>query len=410
MKIIHLNHSDSKGGAARAAFRIHKSLSLVDVESFMGVNVAFTGDLSVSGPISKFDRFVSLARPHLLSPLKKLQQTNNSSLHSFGVLPSSWPKYLNKLDVDLVHLHWVQAEMLSIKDIAKIKKPIVWTLHDMWPICGAEHYSTDYRWKVGYSKHNRPSRDKGLDINRWVWNLKRKHWKHPFNIVCPSHWLAQCVRTSAIMKNWPVSVIPNPINSTFWRPMDQKIARQIFDLPLDTPILLFGAIRGHDPRKGIDLLLSAISLLRETSDHEEFNLVVFGQPPVEPPQDLGFSIYYTGQVADDITLRILYNTADAMIVPSRLDNLPNTALEAQACGTPVISFDIGGMPDIIDHGVNGYLARPFNTSDLAFGIRKVLSERHNQSYRYNSLKSVKDKYSYSSVALKYLEVYSSACS
>ena len=274
-----------------------------------------------------------------------------------------------------MHLHWVQGEMLSIADIGRIRKPIVWTLHDMWAFCGAEHYTNDFRWRDGYRPGNRPAYESGLDLNRYTWLRKRKHWRRPLQIVCPSQWLADCARVSALMGKWPVAVVPNPIDLDRWQPIDQRLARQLLGLPQDCPLLLFGAMGGgNDPRKGIDLLLAALAQLRTEPNLQNLQLVVFGQRTPQSPPQLGFQVHYTGHLHDDLSLRALYSAADAFVIPSRQDNLPNTGLEAHACGTPVVAFNTGGLPDIVAHRLTGALAEPFEPASLAGAIRWVLED------------------------------------
>ena len=108
-----------------------------------------------------------------------------------AILPSSWIKKINESTADIVNLHWTQHEMLSISDISKINKPVVWTLHDMWGFCGAEHISWDDRWEKGYNKNNRPTHESGFDLNKWTWKRKIKYWKKPIQIITPSNWLTR---------------------------------------------------------------------------------------------------------------------------------------------------------------------------------------------------------------------------
>ena len=170
----------------------------------------------------------------------------------------------------------MQRETISISDIAKIKKPIVWTLHDMWAFLGAEHY-THNRWRDGYFTNNRPDYESGFDLNRWTWNRKKKYWKKPIQIITPSKWLANCVEDSALMKNWPISVIPYPIDTDKWKPIKKEIARKILNLPQNTSLISFGAVGGgKDSRKGYDLLKSLQYLKNNYSD-KNFELIVFGQ-------------------------------------------------------------------------------------------------------------------------------------
>jgi glycosyltransferase involved in cell wall biosynthesis len=376
LKVAQLNYSDNNGGAARAAYRIHHALRNVGIDSQMLVSVAASGDWTVQGPISPWAKGIGRIRPQLVIPLRKLLRTGNPIIHSPALVPSRWPERLNASGAVVVHLHWVQGEMLSIADIGRIRKPVVWTLHDMWAFCGAEHYSTDHRWRDGYRSDNRPAHEGGFDLNRNTWHRKHKHWRQPMQIVCPSQWLADSVRASALMGAWPVAVVPNPIDTDRWQPMDQRLARQLLGLPQDCPLLLWGAMGGgNDPRKGIDLLLAALTQLRSELTLHDLQLVVFGQHSPQSPPQLGFPVHYTGHFYDDLSLRALYSAADAMVIPSRQDNFPNTGLEAHACGTPVVAFNIGGMPDIVADRVTGALAEPFEPESLSGAIRWILDDR-----------------------------------
>jgi glycosyltransferase involved in cell wall biosynthesis len=375
MKVAIVNYLDINGGAARAAYRIHHTLRKSGIDSQMLVNVAASGDWTVQGPTRKWAKAIGRIRPQLATPLRQLLRTGNPIIYSPAVVPSRWPERMNASDADVVHLHWVQCEMLSIADIGRIRKPVVWTLHDMWAFCGAEHYTTDHRWRDGYRRDNRPTHESGFDLNRFTWQRKRKHWRRPLQIVCPSQWLADCVRTSALMHDWPVAVVPNPIDTDLWQPIDQRLARQLLDLPQDCTLLLFGAMGGgNDSRKGIDLLLAALPQLQSEPILQNLQLLVFGQLAPQSPPKLGFPVHYTGHLHDDLSLRALYSAADAFVLPSRQDNLPNTGIEAHACGTPVVAFNTGGLPDIVADRVTGALADPFEPASLAAAIHWVLQD------------------------------------
>jgi glycosyltransferase involved in cell wall biosynthesis len=404
MKIFQINNSDINGGAARAAYRIHQALRRSGDDLTMRVNMTTSTDWTVQGPQTNLEKLSVRLRPLGGAFVKIFFHTNNPVIHSPAVLPSSWPSRLNKSDADVLNLHWVAEEMMSIGDIGRLRKPVVWTLHDMWAFCGAEHYTEDTRWLEGYRADNRPFHESGFDLNRWVWARKRKQWKHPIQIVTPSRWLANCVQESALMQDWPVNVVPNPINTDRWQPVDKSQARSLWGLPSDVPLLLFGAMDGgRDPRKGFDLLLNALKHIR--GKVPEMQLVVFGELTPCEPLNLGFPVYYTGHLHDDLSLRVLYSAADLLVIPSRLDNLPNTGVEALSCGSPVVAFDTGGLSDIVIHKVTGYLAEPFDVTDLAKGIKWILDNQNKKNLSENARKHAIEKFSYPIVAQQYQQIY-----
>jgi glycosyltransferase involved in cell wall biosynthesis len=231
---------------------------------------------------------------------------------------------------------------------------------------------------------------------------KLKHWHNvPMTIITPSQWLADCVRQSPILQNKSIEVIPNPINTNQFYPLNQAFARQALNLPADKKLLLFGAGDIHDPNKGLVQLISAINLLPDTTNIE---LVLFGDGTLKPTQ-VKIPVHNMGRIADMRLLNLLYNAVDAVIVPSRQENLNNTVMEALSCGIPCIAFNIGGMPDMIDHQQNGYLAAPYEVHDLAKGIQWVLSETDTSSLAHHAREKVLNHFGMDVVARQYITVY-----
>jgi glycosyltransferase involved in cell wall biosynthesis len=371
-----LSNSDSIGGASRAAYRLYRALRTCAPDTRMTVAHKRTDDWGVQGPAKALEKANRYLRPKLVSLLTALQQTDNTSPHSLNLLPSNMAARINRSSVDLVNMHWVGGETLSIEDMGNIRKPQVWTFHDMWALCGAEHFSDDgpdARWRKGYFAHNRPPGARGPDLDRFTWNRKRRAWKQPVQVVTPSRWLADCVRQSVLMKDWPVAVIPNVLQTDVFKPLDREHSRLALNLPLDQRIVLFGALGGtRDPRKGYSLLLEALNVLADGG--AKLLCVVLGQSEPRQPLPVPFPVKWMGHVSDDTTLALLYSAADVVVTPSKLENLPQSATEAQACACPVVAFDCSGLPEVVEHQVTGYLARPYDPADLAHGIAWVIED------------------------------------
>ena len=405
MKITHLSNSDIIGGAGIASYRIHKALLKKGHNSQLLVNNYYSGDYTVSYPNNSLDKLSALIKPKIVNPLKKLLVTKSKELHSLSILPSNLPKKLNNSDADIVHLHWVQNEMISIKDIGNIKKPIVMNTHDMWPFCGAEHLNFDGRWEKEYTRENRPKDESGIDLNKYIWQQKKRYWKKPFYIVSPSKWMADCVNKSALMRGWPCTVIPNCIDTKKWRPLNKSFSRKLLNLPDNKPILIFGTFNANNKfHKGFDLLKKSLDFLK--TRNTEYNLVIFGQnkPPVSI--DYGFPTYYLGRLTDSYSLKALYSASDILLVPSRVESFCNTACEAQSCGIPVVSFEVGGLIDIIEHKKTGYLASPFDIKDFAEGIiwisdKLIIDKKLNKYARKRAI----DNWDYPVVAKEYETLY-----
>lgn len=406
MRVFALNLSDSIGGAAKAAYRIHKAVAMLGVDSTLVVNRKSLVDASVVGLKSSLEVLIDKFRSGLGVLVSRTMRTPNADYHSAAIFPTSWSKRLALPQVDVIHLHWINGEMMSVADLGAIEKPLVWTLHDMWAFSGAEHYSRTSRWKDGYTQANRPRDESGFDLNHWTWNRKRRSWKKPIQIVTPSHWLADCVKNSALMRGWPVEVIPNPIDVDQWTPIDKKIAREKFGLPLRVPLILFGAIGGAaDPRKGFDYLKAALQLLSKV--RSDLELVVFGQESPDQVIDLGFPIHYLGHLSNEVDMQMAYSAADVLVAPSIQEVFGQTASEAHACACPAVAFEGTGLVDVIEHQKTGYLARLGDVEDLAAGISWVL-ESTSKSTQLNTAARARavEKFSYPVIARQYQNIYS----
>ncbi len=420
MKVWQLSSDDFSGGAQRAAYRLHSALLHSQTDSVMRVLTHQTNnDRVIAGraPRNVKQKIEARLQRLWLEHRTRRFKTENRIMHSFGEVSAGLVDELNQCDADVLNLHWV-TQLLSIRDIGRLTKPLVWTFHDMWAFCGGEHVVSDEkdsRFRTGYLPENRPHGESGSDLNRRAWIAKRQAWnQQKFNIVTPSNWMEQCVRESVLFSNTSVTVIPNPLEMDhLWRPLPRAYARASLGLDPGKKFILSGSAGGMPELKGEDLLRDALAYIAaHTSDQKNsIELLIFGQyRPVNVAQ-WPCPVHWLGPIHDDHVLATLYSAADVMMVPSRQDNLPNTAVEAQACGTPVVAFSIGGLPDIVSHRQTGWLAPAFNTDDLAQGILWVLAEPERwRTLAANARAAALQKYSNEVVAAQYREVYAKAIS
>jgi glycosyltransferase involved in cell wall biosynthesis len=381
MKVLLVSASDIEGGAARATYRLHQSLQSFGISSQITVQTKHIEDKNIIGLPSGygFEKVITGSRLILDAlPLKLYPNKERSNHFSVQWLPNNLSSQVYEIQPDIVNLHWVCCSHVQIEALAKINKPIVWTMHDMWPFTGGCHYSSNCeRYKESCGTCPQISSSRNWDLSRWIWQRKSKAWKNlNLTIVSPSSWLAKCASSSSLFKNLRIEVIPNSLDTDIYRPIVKNTARELLKLPQDKQLVLFGSVCAtSNKRKGFHLLQPALQKLSKAGWKDKIELVIFGSSEPEQPLDLGFSVHYLGTLNDDLSTVLAYSSADLYVLPSVQDNLPNTVIEALACGNPCVAFNIGGMSDMIEHQQNGFLAKPFEIDDLAKGIAWILDDR-----------------------------------
>ncbi|WP_145574019.1 glycosyltransferase [Yersinia alsatica] len=409
MRILHICYSDLDGGAARAAYRLHRAQRKIGLDSNMLVVHKMSDDPHVF-TVSKLIKLRIKIMNFVSVQLLKLQKDSSTARRSLNIFPSGLHSYINTISPDVINLHWIGGEMLSIKEISRIQQPIVWTLHDMWAFSGCKHYDDTFaeRYKNAYSKLNRVKGIIGIDIDRIIYKHKYNHLRNKSILfVSPSRWLGGCVSSSSLFKEHPVTVISNCIDHELYRPIDKKIAREIMRLPMNKKLLLFGAMSStSDPRKGYALLKNALLKLKQSNEINDVELIIFGSSGEKSDEDVGIPTHYMGRIYDDITLCLLYSAVDIFIAPSLQDNLPNTIVESLACGTPCIAFDLGGMPDLISTSEYGHLVNPIDVDSLYNAIQEQLSVKRNSNILSTLSASIRSEYV---IASEYNNVYKMLC-
>jgi glycosyltransferase involved in cell wall biosynthesis len=410
IKPLILNTYDRAGGASIAAYRLHRGLQQVGVDSQMMVGYKFTTDDTVIKASQNLgDQALDFFRPALDSlPLTPYPRRQHNTL-SFQWLADGLERKIASLAPDIINLHWIGSGFVQIETIAKFRQPVCWTLHDMWAFTGGCHYSDGcnrFTQSCGACPILRS--DRTTDITQQVWQRKMTAWQQAkLQIITPSRWLADIARSSSLLENSAITMIPNGVDTEVYRSMQPLMARAQFKLPADKLLILFGSLNAtSDTRKGFDLLIAALALLDETMK-ERVELVIFGADLGRNSPDFGLVTHYLGELKTDESLALAYGAADVFVLPSREDNLPNTLLEALACGTPCVSFGIGGIPEAIDHQVNGYVAEAFVPQDLATGINWVLGHSEKLNLRHNARNKAEQEYSLVIQASRYRSLYES---
>ena len=433
MKVLFVNSNEGYGGAARAAVRIMHGVKQhgVDVQLF------------VKYKWSNSDETVSIAQ---FSPRNLLYKILN---WFWGKLKNQWQHYkwkpypnknastylsdlrsvyihgaFQKLDYDILHLHWINNRFLDIKELGKVHKPIVWTLHDSWAFCGLCHYTLNCdKYQTHCGACPLLQSDIERDLSYEVFEKKVKAYKGlNLHIVTPSRWLGECVKNSALLRQFPVHVIPNCLDTeNVFHPLSKEeivsiaereenaVVRRVFseatqEKRLAKPLILYGAMQAAtDRRKGFASLLSALQIL----DKQSFvsNLIVFGAEAQELPMHFEhIDVTFVGYIGDNKSLSALYSIADVMVVPSYSEVFGQTASEAMSCGTPVVAFRCTGIQDVVEEGC-GYLAEPYSSEDIARGIRYCIENNIDNILGKNARESAVKRFAIEVVAQQYIDLY-----
>jgi glycosyltransferase involved in cell wall biosynthesis len=400
MKIVIVNFSETKGGAAKAAKRLHLALLENNIDSTYLTQFKETTDKTVIGNTSKLSVIKAKFAVKLEEiPLKKYSIKKNASFSASLTGTKKIIDQINKLNPDIVHLHWINAGMFSIHQIKLINAKIVWSLHDMWAYTGGCHYSGDCdKFKTTCGSCYILESKNFNDLSNKVFFLKQNVYsKKNITFIGLSKWMANLAKESSLLKNQSVVNIPNPIDVNLFYPISKIEARKQLKLPLNKKLILFGAMNAtSDPRKGYKHLNKALNEL----NIDNVELAIFGTNKVNKP--LKFKTHTLGYIYNDEHLNLIYNAADVMIVPSVQENLSNAIVESLSSGTPVVAFNIGGNSDMIEHKLNGYLAKAFDSIDLANGIKYVLQ---NKNLSINAREKVMRTFEKNIVAKQYIKLY-----
>ena len=409
MRVLIVNTSERTGGAAVAANRLMRALNNNGVKAKMLVRDKESDNLTVVGlPKSPllywhflWERLVIFSRLHF------------SRKHLFEIDIANAGSDITQLrefqEADVIHLHWINQGMLSLNGIRKILrsgKPIVWTMHDIWPATGICHLTLGCHYfgnRCANCKYL-PNGGSSNDLASRIWQKKQQMQadENIYYVAC-SRWLESEAKSSALLKGQKITSIPNPIDTHIYKKCNKEEARQRLGLPLDKKLILFASQRVTNENKGMSYLIEALTKCQTSCE-----IVILGGHAEEVVEKLPMKAYPLGYVNDEQRIVDVYNAADVFVLPSLSENLPNTIMEAMACGVPCVAFKVGGIPEEIDHLKNGYVAAYRDANDLAKGIMWVLQEADYESLSQQAVHKVMQCYSQQSVALKYLDVYQQA--
>lgn len=409
MRVLIVNTSERTGGAAVAANRLMKALNNNGVKAKMLVRDKESDTLTIVGlPKSPmlhwhflWERFVIFCRLHF------------SRKHLFEIDLANTGSDITKLrefqEADVIHLHWINQGMLSLNGIRKILrsgKPVVWTMHDIWPATGICHLTLGCHYFVSRCANCKylPGGGSSNDLASRVWQKKQQMQadENIYYVAC-SRWLESEAKSSALLKGQKITSIPNPIDTHIYKKGNKEEARQRLGLPLDKKLILFASQRVTNENKGMSYLIEACRQLGDLCE-----VVILGGHAEEVVAQLPMKAHPLGYVNDEQRIVDVYNAADVFVLPSLSENLPNTIMEAMACGVPCVAFKVGGIPEEIDHLKNGYVAAYRDANDLAKGIEWVLQKADYEALSQQTVHKVMQCYSQQSVAVKYLDVYQQA--
>jgi len=411
MKVLHINYSDSVGGAAKACLRINEALRVENIESSVltveaKLNNQYVTSLSQKFLLKIWANFLFILEALII----KLNVKKNTVPFSTGIIGIDISKHKKVKEADVIHLHWINHGFLSLKNIKKLtslNKPVFWTFHDAWLSTGGCHV------KAGCTNYLNGCGNCPVLKNQKTNDLSKKLFKNKseiigesdFSVITPSKWLSNEVKQSSILKNKTVSVVNNPIDTNLYLNADKSKAKQTLNINTEKKVILFGFIKFKTvSHKGIDYLMEAFELLKQTAASKDILIMGLGLSEGDIKK-LPFESIFTGYVKDENKLSVIYNAADVFVAPYLEDNFPNTVLESLSCGTPVVGFNTGGIPEMVDHKKNGYIANYKSAEDLANGITFVLNNPYYKILSDNARKKVEDNFSYKIIAQKYIALY-----
>lgn len=410
MKVVHVSTYHTFGGAAIAALRLHHALLSAGIESTVLVQEKERNEEGVEAYANDFvAKKLALTRFAAERLYFSFQEKEKSIRFHFSPLWTGADISTHQLiqEADIIHLHWINFGFLSLNSLEKLfalGKPVVWTMHDMSTFTGGCHYSRDCDKYLTHCHHcpylRKPS---AHDLAYSVFERKIQLFKNaPLTLVSPSQWLADLAKKAATTLNIQAIAIPNLIDTEIFQPKNRKTAKINLDLSTEKKWILFAGVNTQDPRKGFAYFKKATHLLKDKK--EKWGVVVFGKTQPDALAQLGLEVKSLGSLPSHEVVNV-YQAVDVMVVPSLEDNYPNTIIEAMACGTPVVGFNTGGIPEQIIHLQTGYVAQLHSAEELAKGIQFILENPDYEQLNKNNCQIIEQRNAPKPVIKQFLHLY-----
>ncbi len=412
MKIVLVNTFDTNGGAAIACLRQAEALQSVGVQVKMLVmHKQGENEIAIETSSSQYRKKWNF----YVERIPFIAFHEGDKYYRFLMSTASTGEDISKhpaiQEADIIHLHWINRGFLSFKSLqklAELNKPILWTMHDQWPFTGGCHYSencVNYEQQCGNCFVLKNPKQNDLTHNIWKKKNALYSTMKPILVGC-SQWLAELARTSSLGQHCQIMDMPNPIPTDQFTTHDKQLSRQHFNLPQDKQLILFSAMSVNDRRKGFHYLAKAVKQLKKTNKWPtNVELVVFGSVEQEAIEQLDVPVHLLGRLNGTDAISKAYASSDIYIIPSLQDNLPNTVMEALACGVPVLAYNTGGIPEMVINGFNGQVVTYADTQALADGIIKLMTKSDLKTMSQNARQSVVDRYSYNIIGQKWITTY-----
>ena len=404
MKVLHLVSGSLSAGAAKGAYYLHQGLLKIGVDSHVltDSNETYLDKTVTSISKNAPQKIVRAVQRKIDTLPVKFYGNREDKIFSTGLAGFNFIGEKAYQEADVVHMHWINNGFVKTRDFSRIDKPVIWTIRDMWPLTGGCHYSMGC---IGYKSNcgdcPQLKSKNSFDLSRFIVSQKKKHFQKSMKIIGISNWISELASDSSVFNSFDVRTIPNCINTEDFFPIEKTLAKLLLGIDTAKKIVLIGAQSVSDFYKGFDKFLDAL----DSIDAEKYHICFFGNAAKDILINKQFTSTMLGFLHDPIALRIAYSCADVFVAPSIQEAFGKTIAEAMACGVPVVCFDATGPKDIVDHKINGYLAVPFESKDIADGINWICDNENYLTLRVKARDKIVKYFNQITISEHYKKIY-----